>query len=41
MSERRVSSAFVEQQLLGIVTDRDIRARYAAAGLDPQHRGRS
>ncbi len=37
MTERRVSSAFVVEdgQLLGIVTDRDIRARYAAAGLDP------
>ncbi|MEE4192985.1 MAG: DUF294 nucleotidyltransferase-like domain-containing protein [Halieaceae bacterium] len=37
MSERRVSSAFVVEngELLGIVTDRDIRARYAAAGLDP------
>ncbi len=37
MSERRVSSAFVVEhgELLGIVTDRDVRARYAAAGLDP------
>ena len=37
MTERRVSSAFVVEnaELLGIVTDRDIRARYAAAGLDP------
>ncbi len=35
MSERRVSSAFVveQDQLLGIVTDRDLRVRFVAAGL--------
>ena len=38
MSERRVSSAFVteNESLIGIVTDRDIRNRYAAAGLVPE-----
>lgn len=37
MSERRVSSAFVtgEAGLQGIVTDRDLRERVLAAGLDP------
>ncbi len=37
MSERRVSSAFVVEDgaLRGIVTDRDIRQRYAALGLPP------
>ncbi|MCP4817197.1 MAG: CBS domain-containing protein, partial [Planctomycetaceae bacterium] len=35
MSQRRVSSAFVvdKGQLLGIVTDRDLRVRYVAPGL--------
>ena len=35
MSARRVSSAFVveDDQLLGIVTDRDLRVRFVAAGL--------
>lgn len=38
MSERRVSSAFIvaDGQLEGIVTDRDIRSRYAARGLSPE-----
>ncbi len=37
MTERRVSSVFViDEDLLGIVTDRDIRTRYAAAGLAPE-----
>jgi len=37
MTERRVSSAFVVEgeTLLGIVTDRDLRMRYAAQGLPP------
>jgi CBS domain-containing protein len=37
MAERRVSSAFVvsREQLLGLVTDRDIRSRFAARGLPP------
>ncbi|TDG12132.1 cyclic nucleotide-binding/CBS domain-containing protein [Seongchinamella unica] len=37
MSARRVSSAFVVEndQLLGIVTDRDLRVRFVAAGLPP------
>jgi CBS domain-containing protein len=37
MTERRVSSAFIVQggDLLGIVTDRDVRVRYAATGLPP------
>lgn len=36
MAERRVSSAFVVEndELLGIVTDRDLRVRVVAAGLD-------
>ena len=38
MSERRVSSAFIvdESGLCGIVTDRDIRSRFAAAALGPE-----
>ena len=38
MTERRVSSAFIVSgdDLVGIVTDRDIRARFAAPGLQPQ-----
>lgn len=38
MTERRISSAFVTEgdTLVGIVTDRDLRARYAAAGLSPE-----
>ncbi len=37
MSERRVSSAFVTEgeTLVGIVTDRDVRERYAARALPP------
>ena len=37
MSNRRVSSAFIvdEGKLCGIVTDRDIRSRYAALALPP------
>jgi CBS domain-containing protein len=38
MSERRVSSAFIvdDDGLRGIVTDRDIRSRYAAVSLPPE-----
>ncbi len=38
MTERRVSSAFVvaEGALLGIVTDRDLRVRFAATTLSPE-----
>lgn len=38
MSERRVSSAFVMQdnELVGIITDRDFRARCVAQGLSPE-----
>jgi len=37
MTRRRVSSAFVVQgeELVGIVTDRDLRVRFAAEGLSP------
>lgn len=42
MADRRVSSALVlkEERLLGIVTDRDLRTRVLAAGLDGQTRVR-
>ncbi|TGD71857.1 cyclic nucleotide-binding/CBS domain-containing protein [Mangrovimicrobium sediminis] len=38
MAERRVSSAFVveDDELLGIVTDRDLRVRCVAKGVSPQ-----
>jgi len=38
MTERRVSSAFVvaDGELVGIVTDRDLRVRFVAEGLSPQ-----
>lgn len=38
MAERRVSSAFVvsAEQLLGIVTDRDLRVRFVARALPPE-----
>jgi CBS domain-containing protein len=37
MTQRRVSSAFIVEagELLGIVTDRDLRVRFAAAALSP------
>ncbi len=38
MSERRVSSAFVMrgEELVGIITDRDFRARFVAKGITPE-----
>lgn len=38
MTERRVSSAFIVEgdELLGIVTDRDLRVRFAARALPPE-----
>lgn len=38
MTEHRVSSAFIieDEELVGIVTDRDLRIRYASKALSPQ-----